>query len=405
MTAPYTIQPLPVPQINPSYVQPGPTAGDYLMQGASSLAQVLMAQQKHKLNQQKLAQDRELTLGQQDLTRLQEQRLLSELSHSQGRDLDVGLAIRSLLGLGPASGGTPIDIGGPQSVGTDTTSVAGALSRVSPRNAAAAVDALGKTRDLMSSKAADVSTTDTRNWDRYIELKKTDPTAAAEFRKFFLDPKPGNSVSVNLPPGETEFAKERAKVRAGLYSEAVQSAKNALQSFPRLSDSYNLVDKSFTGAGANAKLFLSRGLAAFGVKPSGDAATDTQELIKNARERALTYLRGRDLGAGTAVSDGDRTFVEGLAGADITLESGTLKRIFRINLGTDIMKIEDTIAELRSQAHDYPSDAASLNREAEGYEQKLRPLRARHAEMLTGEGKNANQAKSRIDSILGGIQP
>lgn len=370
MTAPYAIPQLAVPNVTPSAAPPSPGLGDTLGQAGGDLAKVLMA--LRQLSQTSQIENRQLDVQQEGygIQRDQESRLRGQNTLEQNRLSQTGAALRPLLGDYPSVGG------------------------VADANLPGTVESLTKLKELGKKDKADLGTTDQQNYQAYQQLLQSGQTEkAAEFRKFFLEKQPG--VQVNVNSGENQHAKAIADVNAGFYKTAIETANAAYQLMPSIVNASNLVDKSFTGAGANARLNVARMLSVFGVKSEGDQAADTQTLKRLAQENTLAFLGTRALGSGTAVSDKDREYMQSLSGENITLEPTSLKRIFRINFGTQIMKVQEAIKEVRQQAFDYPNDASQLNARADQLERQLHPMFKQYSKMIQAEGRGQMQKEAK----------
>lgn len=384
MTTPYFTPP-PGPDLRPQYAPPAPSFGETVGQAGGDLAKVLMAlrqlSQTSQIENRQLDVQRELGMGNIGVQNAQEQRLRDQNTTEQNRLSQTGSALRPLLGDYPST------------------------ASVSDANLPGTVESLNKVRDLTKKDKADLGTTDQQNYQAYQQLLQSGQTEkAAEFRKFFLEKPPGVTVNVG---GENQYSKALAEANAGFYKTAITTGQSALQLMPSILRANELVDKSFTGLGAKTELQLGRILSFFNVKDAGNKVANTQELIRNAQNNTLAFLGTRDLGSGTAVSDKDREYMQSLSGENITLEPTSLKRIFRINFGTQIMKVQEAIKELRQQAIDYPNDGRQLNARADQLERSLHPMFQQYSKLIQGEGKAQLQADAAAaqrvrDAIRGG---
>lgn len=376
MTAPYFTPP-PGPDLRPQSAPPVPGFGETLGQAGGDLAKVLMA--LRQLSQTSQIENRQLDVQQEGygIQRDQESRLRAGALYDQQQNqlkLDnqsqVGSALRPLLGDYPSTAG------------------------VSDANLPGTVESLNKVKDLRKKDQEALGPTSVQEFQHYqglLAAGKTDE--AAEYRKLFLEKQPG--VQVNVNSGENQHAKAIADVNAGFYKTAIETANAAYQLMPSIANASNLVDRSFTGAGANARLNVARMLSVFGVKSEGDQAADTQTLKRLAQENTLAFLGTRALGSGTAVSDKDREYMQSLSGENIALEPVALKRIFRINFGTQIMKVQEAVKEIRQQAFDYPNDANQLNARADQLERQLHPMFKQYSKMIQDEGRVQMQKEAK----------
>jgi hypothetical protein len=236
-------------------------------------------------------------------------------------------------------------------------------------------------------------------------LAERDPQQALLYKQLFLDKQPSTVIN-NIPQkGATQFAETLGKMQAEQLMEGEKQARTAAGSFPAMTEAYGLVDKSFTGYGANTLLALARVAGQAGFKPGKDKTADTQTMLKLLREQTLAYLQTRALGSGTAVSDKDREFMERMSGADITLDPQSIKRIIRVNVGSSVMRMQDAIADLRDQAMAYPENARQLNAKAEAIQRRMNPIWKRYSDMLALEASFDAGLRSRIGNIPGVVLP
>lgn len=380
MTAPYSFQPLPVPSgIQPGPFQPGPTGGDYLQQGAGDLGKVLMAlrqlSQTSQLENRQLDVQQQLGMGNLGQQRAELGQRVAEKTYEQQQDTQKQtLAAEALRRQAMAGKGLRQMLSARGVTGLD---------QVPDENVVGLVPELEKAGVIGPLTDAE------RRLTTFVDKYQGTPNEGVG-RDFLGPPKP-NQITVNNI-GQNEHAKAIAGVAGDLYKTALTDAQSALRLMPSITGARGLVDKSFTGLGANAKLNAAR-LLNFFKRPgddlviSNDPVTDTQTLKRLAQENTLAFLGTRALGSGTAVSDKDREYMQSLSGENITLEPSALKRIFRINYGAQIMKVQDAVNELRQQAIDYPDDAAQLTRRAAALEANLRSKWVEYGAMLQEEKK------------------
>ncbi len=271
---------------------------------------------------------------------------------------------------------------------------------VSNQNMPAAIKGVGEAQGLMPTPKMPEPATSQKEYEYYNYLQRMDPQRAAQYKALFLDPHPSTQINIG-DKGETEFSKKIAEARVGTLTESSKQAQSAIGGFASLSEAYDRVDKALTGLTAKPALGIARALSAMGVAPAKDLVQNTQTFQKLTGEGALIYLRSRDLGSGTAVSDTDREFVAALAGGNMALDKGSIKRILRVNVGAGIMKATDAIQDLKEQAITYPSEAPSLLRDADRLQAKLQPMWTRYAQMLADEGANAQSIREKL--IRGGV--
>lgn len=239
-------------------------------------------------------------------------------------------------------------------------------------------------------------------------LNSLDPAAAQFFYENWVKKQPGVVVNTG-DKVETAYGTEMAKSDVQAQAKMVDESKTAAASFPAMAEAYKLVDKSFTGFGANAILGLSRAANATGFKPTGDKVADTQTMVKLLRDGVIAQLQTRALGSGTAVSDADRVFMERQAGADITVDPTTIKRIIRINVGTAIERMVTVKKELEQAKIDHPESARILDGKIKMIESRMKPIWDQYQNMLGDEAKmdatTRMQAGSSGDQLFPARQP
>lgn len=272
---------------------------------------------------------------------------------------------------------------------------------VADENLPEAVKGVQEVQQLQAQPKGPELATSSKEFEYYNRLQQTSPERAAMYKTLFLDPKPTTQITNIAGQGESEFSKEWAKAQVAVLTAGEKEARTAVQSFPALTEAYGLVGKSFTGFGANQVLGLARAIGVGVPKLTSDKVANTQTLMKLTRDQVISYLQTRALGSGTAVSDADRVFMERQAGADISLDPFTIKRIIRINVGTGIERMELAIKDLREQAMAYPQNAVQLEQKAKNLEARLNTIRAKYAEMQTAESKTGGLGPSGVvDSLF-----
>lgn len=373
MTAP--IQALPIPNVSPGQFIPAPTAGDYLQQGAGDLAKVLQAvsalHQQSQLGNRELDVRQQLGMGQigQDQAELQQK--IAEERYKQQVAAATGQGWQALLP----------DL--PQLQGVDPSAIPGMVPQF---------EHLGIGRGPKTSNERD-----------FAALQGMDPAAGSkDFRQLIMPAPNQTNVNVNTK-GRTAYAEARGKGLAEGDIQAAGDAQKGLKAITSAIKARGLVDRSFTGAGANAKLNASRLMNALGLPVNKDEVVNTQELVRYAQEGTLALLGTRVLGSGTAVSDQDRAYVQSLSGENITRDPAALKKIFRVNVGLQVMQVEDAVAALRQRAREYPDEATSLLAQAQTLDDKLRPMRNAYNGMLREEHQQGKQKQAKDDQDINGI--
>jgi hypothetical protein len=269
---------------------------------------------------------------------------------------------------------------------------------VSDSNMPAAVKGVQEVQQLTPKPPE--GATSQKEYEYYQRLLSRDPKQAALYRTLFLDPKPSTVIN-NIPSqGESEFSKELAKAQVATLSKGEAEARSSSQAYPAMVEAYKLVDRSFTGFGANQLLAMARVAGAVGFKPSKDKVADSQTLMKLTRDQTLAYLQTRALGSGTAVSDRDREFMERQSAADLTLDPQSIKRIIRINIGTGIMRMKEAIDDLHDQAMAYPQNARQLNQKAAAIQRTYNVQWGQYTAMLKEEEKAQTAAPAEVVNSL-----
>lgn len=399
---------------------------------AQALAHVLAAQQAQQEQQYRLQQLAQQQQQQQALAdyykgtigvqNREQDRLAAKQQADMGAQAQVGAAQRAALG-----GGTPMPApqmavpqaqqgnmtqgmqatpaamppgqpttsqfqqilqGGAQAIGGEQ-GLAQIFGGVSDANMPAAVGGVQDVQKLMEQPKGPELPTSGKEFMFAQHLMQIDPSGKAT--KFFIDNwvnKPGTVIN-NIPSKvESAYGTELAKSDVAGQQIQVKAAQDAVSAFPSMSEAYKLVDKSFTGFGANQALGIARAANLTGWKPSKDRVADTQTLVKLLREGVIAQLQTRALGSGTAVSDADRVFMERQAGADITLNPETIKRIIRINVGTGIEKMVSAKMELEQAMVDHPESQKILQGKIKLINQQIKPIWEQYRKMLGQEAQN-----------------
>ena len=154
-------------------------------------------------------------------------------------------------------------------------------------------------------------------WDR-------DTDRWSEASQLGLQPAPPQVQKVqNITAG---MGDELAKAGAKSFSELAENAAKAADALSSINRSMPNLNNMFTGAGAEIKLNVVRYAETLGI-PLADPSSivDTEAYIADSGRRVAQYIV--NLGAGTGLSDADRTYAERVVGGDITANIGTLKRL------------------------------------------------------------------------------
>lgn len=354
MTAPYAIPQLAVPNVAPSYAPPAPSLGDTLGQAGGDLAKVLMAlrtlsQQGQIANQQDATQNRELDIRQQlgqgeiGVKNAENTRLTNKQTYDQNqatetlkRQAMAGKGLRQMLSARGVTG----------------------LDDVPDENVVGMVPELEKAGIIGPLTDAE------RRLTTFVDKYKGTPNEKTAEK--FLGPNPTSSVTVNNA-GSNALDQGLADITI----DALKGLKKARVIFPAISEARTLVPNIISGAGANLRLAMAKGLSLVGGKESGNLSADTETYVRLAKQLTIGYLGSKDLGSGNAVSNTDLKFMQQMSGEDITREPETLKRTLRIGYGQALMQSQDGIEEIRQEAIDNPARADVLNRRAANEERQL----------------------------------
>lgn len=129
-----------------------------------------------------------------------------------------------------------------------------------------------------------------------------------------------SGVNINLGPGETEFGKGVAGAAAKNLDELFKGGRSAASSYGNIERLTPLLnDPAFiSGTLGATRLAISKALGLEG-------AEETQTFFSQmGRETAETI---KSFGAGTGLSDNDRIYAEKIAGGNVDLTPGAIKRI------------------------------------------------------------------------------
>jgi hypothetical protein len=416
--------------VNPGGVIQDPGTGSAIAGGIASVlaAQQAQQEQQYRLQQLALQQQQQAALaqyyqGQVANQQAEQQRLTTRDQAEQRARAQAGGAMQRAVGMGQPSMATQQTSMAPGAMpgqpvagnplqealegGAAATGGAQGLSaifgNVDPENMGAAVEGVQQVQQLAPKPEA--LPTSAQEMEYLKRLASRDPAQAKLYYDTFLAPKGPQTVINNVSgEGETEFSKQLAKSQVEMLSKGENEARQAASSFPQIDQAYKLVDKAFTGFGANAVLNLARAANVAlpdGYKVGADKVRDSQLVVKLLRDQTLSYLQTRALGSGTAVSDKDREFMERQSGADLALEGSSIKRIIRINVGTALMRTTEAIQDLRDQAIAYPKNAQQLNAKAANLQRKHDVMWKRYSEMLQDEEAGTSNLRNKLNKIPG----
>jgi hypothetical protein len=390
MTAPFPpyLPQLAVPDVRPGPFQPGPTGGDSFAQAGGDLGKVLMAlrqlSQTSQIENRQIDVHKQLGLGEIGAKQAEIQQKAAEEQYKQQQ---------------AAATQRRADQAGSAFLQTLPPNVRAALANAPPGTVP------GLMKSMQEAGVVGEMPVSQREMDHYAELKKTDPAAAAQY--WTLIQKPPGAV-VNLNPGESAYGKGQGEAESGVFKTALEGTPKLLQSMDFAMKARQTAKTAVTGFGANAKLNVSRALAAFGGKSSGDKATDTQLLEKLAQDRVLALLASHSTGI-TRLTNQELQFLTSVSGGDITMQPEAITKIHTINLGSDVRQMQGWIDELRQQAIDYPAYAGPALARAKAIEQQLQPRLKAYNGYVQEEAQQEQNLNKTIDQFrkkaLGGQQP
>jgi hypothetical protein len=139
---------------------------------------------------------------------------------------------------------------------------------------------------------------------------------------------PATSVSVNNA-GEGPFWKEFGKGQAEAFGKEQEGAKGAAQVLQSITTARDLLKKGiYTGSAADWRLGAGKALQQAGFNMDQDAIANTEAFKSTMGKQVLAGIKA--LGAGSAISNADREFMEKIVGGQITLDPKGIERILAI---------------------------------------------------------------------------
>jgi hypothetical protein len=114
------------------------------------------------------------------------------------------------------------------------------------------------------------------------------------------------------------------------FSDSIEKAKTAVGTIRSINAAREQLDMPggiTTGLGANAQLDFKKAASLFGADPA--QVTNTESFRAAIKPIVLSNVKA--LGAGNAISNADREFVEKAVGGDINLDESSIRRILDIN--------------------------------------------------------------------------
>lgn len=115
----------------------------------------------------------------------------------------------------------------------------------------------------------------------------------------------------------------------GRLSDGLDAANKAVTSIESIDTSLENLDNMFTGYGATFRMDVARAARVAGIDISAaDQIENTEQYAALAGARVADYIT--NLGAGTGLSDADRTFAERVVAGDIGMSPETMRRLLTI---------------------------------------------------------------------------
>jgi hypothetical protein len=201
-------------------------------------------------------------------------------------------------------------------------------------------------RALAGKGKATVTETTTKAGKEFVNTNPDSPTFGQTlFQR--ESPPPSSGVNINMGPAETEFGKTVASASAKNLDESFKGARSANSSFSNIERLTPLLNsKEFiSGTLGNPRLAVAK---AFGL----EGAEETQTFFSQmGRETAETI---KSFGAGTGLSDNDRIYAEKIAGGNVDLTPGAIKRILFLRQQANRAAILQYNDELRAVSASNP---------------------------------------------------
>lgn len=115
----------------------------------------------------------------------------------------------------------------------------------------------------------------------------------------------------------------------GRLSDGLDAANKAVTSIESIDTSLENLDNMFTGYGATFRMDVARAARVVGIDISeAEQIENTEQYAALAGARVADYIT--NLGAGTGLSDADRTFAERVVAGDIGMSPETMRRMLSI---------------------------------------------------------------------------
>lgn len=130
-------------------------------------------------------------------------------------------------------------------------------------------------------------------------------------------------------PAQQQFESELGQANAKTFFTRRDKALDAATALQNTQYARELIDKGIiSGAGANWKLALGKGLQAAGIHLNDDAVANTEAYIAARAQDVGTIVK--NFGTASAVSDADREYSAKMAAGEITLTEQSMRKILDI---------------------------------------------------------------------------
>jgi len=170
--------------------------------------------------------------------------------------------------------------------------------------------------------------------DLEVKLRAADPNdpRLADVRNAIVKlttQAPGQTININqVQESELEKALGKGQGEVALKSQA--TAQDAADMINTIKIGRGLVQQGIvTGFGADFRVDLGRALKLAGIETGDDAVANTQAFAATMAQNVGKLIK--QFGAGTGLSDADREYAIKMAGGQITLDEGAIKKILGIN--------------------------------------------------------------------------
>lgn len=140
---------------------------------------------------------------------------------------------------------------------------------------------------------------------------------------------PAQTVLQGRNPAEVEFEQKLGQENAKQFTERRAAALDAAKSLEASSRARQLLDSGiYSGPLANAKLSFGRALAELGYGDAKDAVANTEAFVAARAEEVGRIIK--QFGAGTGLSDADREYAAKMAGGQIAMTEGSIRKIMEM---------------------------------------------------------------------------